>query len=55
MQKVRGRRGRNRVVISFTNTRAISAYHHYSCDFEPARCGVYSIQHYVMKFVGDLV
>ena len=35
MQKVRGRRGRNRVVISFTNTRAISAYHHYSCDFEP--------------------
>ena len=35
MQKVRGRHGRNRVVISFTNTRAISAYHHYSCDFEP--------------------
>jgi hypothetical protein len=35
MQKVRGRRGRNRVVFSFTNTRAISAYHHYSCDFEP--------------------
>ena len=53
MQKVRGRRGRNRVVISFTNTRAISAYHHYSCDFEPR--SVYSIQHYMMKFVGDLV
>ena len=35
MQKVRGRRGRNRVVIRFTNARAISAYHHYSCDFEP--------------------
>jgi hypothetical protein len=34
MQNVRGRRGRNRVVISFTNTRAISAYHNYSCDFE---------------------
>ena len=50
MQKVRGRHGRNRVVISFTNTRAISAYRHYSCDFEPR-----SIQYYVMKFVGDLV
>jgi hypothetical protein len=35
MQKVRGRRGRNRVVIRFTNARAMSAYHHYSCDFEP--------------------
>ena len=33
MQKVRGRRGLNRVVISFTNTRVISAYRHYSCDF----------------------
>ena len=40
MQKVRGRRDRNRVVISFTNTRAISAYHHYSCDFEPRSRGV---------------
>ena len=26
---------RDRVVVGFTTTCAISAYHHYSCDFEP--------------------
>jgi len=38
----------------FTTTYAISAYHHYSCEFEPRSWQVYSIQHYVIKFVSDL-
>ena len=28
------RRGRNRMVVGFTTTCAISAYHHLSCEFE---------------------
>jgi len=31
---VRGRRGRDRIVVGFTTTGAISAYHHQSCEFE---------------------
>ena len=31
---VRGRRGRDRIVVGFTTTCAISAYHHQSCEFE---------------------
>jgi len=30
-----GRRGRNRRVVGFTTTCAISAHHHWSCEFEP--------------------
>jgi hypothetical protein len=41
-------------VVGFTTTCAISAYHHYSCEFNPIHGDVYSIQHYVIKFVGDL-
>ena len=29
------RRGRDRMVVGFTTTCAISAYHHYICGFEP--------------------
>ena len=29
------RRGRNRMVVGFTTTCTISAYHHCSCEFEP--------------------
>ena len=32
----------------------ISAYHHYRCEFEPRSGEVYSIQHYVIKFVSDI-
>ena len=31
----RGRRGRDRMVVGFTTTYAISVYHHQSCEFEP--------------------
>ena len=33
--KQRGRRGHNRMLVGFTTTCAISAYHHLSCEFEP--------------------
>ena len=35
-------------------TYAISAYHHLSCEFESCSGEVFSIQHYVIKFVSDL-
>ena len=47
-------RGRDRMVDRSTTSYAISAYHHWSCEFESHPGGVYSIQHYVIKFVGDL-
>jgi hypothetical protein len=35
VDRLKGRRGRDRMVDGFTTTCAISAYHHYSCEFEP--------------------
>ena len=35
-------------------TCAISAYHNYRCEFKSRSGKVYSIQHYVIKFVSDL-
>jgi hypothetical protein len=35
LQNTRGRRGRYRMVVGFTTTYAISAYHHQNCEFEP--------------------
>ena len=42
------RRGRDRMVVGFTTTYAISAYHHWCCEFE-SRSG--RGVHYVIKFV----
>ena len=42
------------MVVEFPTTCAIDAYHHYSCGFEPVHGEVYTIQHYVIKFVSDL-
>jgi hypothetical protein len=51
----KNRRGyRDGKEVGFLTTYAISAYHHYHCEFEPCSCEVYSIQHYVTKFVNDL-
>ena len=44
---------RDRMVVGFTTTHAISAHHHYRCEFESRSDKVYSIQHYVIKFVSD--
>jgi hypothetical protein len=49
-----GRPGRNRMVVGFTTTYAISAYHHERCEFESRPGNVHSVQHYVIKFVSDL-
>jgi len=40
------------MVVEFTTTYAISAYHHWCCEFA-SRSG-WGVQHYVMKFVSDL-
>ena len=50
----RCRHGRDRMVDRSTGSYAISAYHHWSCEFESHPGDVYSVQHYVIKFVGDL-
>jgi len=45
------RRGLDCMVVGFTTTYAISAYHHWWCEFESrSRLGV---QHNVIKFVSD--
>jgi hypothetical protein len=41
------------MVVGFTTTYAISAYHHI-CEFESHSSEVYSIKRYVIKFVSDL-
>jgi hypothetical protein len=47
-------RDSDRMVVGFTTTYTISAYHHYCCEFESHSDEVYSIQHYVIKFVSDM-
>jgi hypothetical protein len=42
------------MVVGFKSTCAVSAYHHYRCEFEPRSWRGDSIQHYVIKFVSDL-
>ena len=49
-----GRRGRDRMVVGFTTTYSISAYHHLFVRPNPAHGDVYSIQHYVIQFVRDI-
>ena len=53
----RGRRGRDRMVVRFTTTCAISGYHRNNCEFESrlTHAEVYSIQHYVIKVFQWLV
>ena len=40
------------MVVGFTTTYGISAYHHWCCEFE-SRSGR-GLQHYVIEFVSDL-
>jgi hypothetical protein len=46
------RRGRDRIVVGFTTTYAISVYHHWCCEFESLSGR--GVQHYVIKFISDL-
>jgi hypothetical protein len=48
----RDRRGRDLMVVGFKTTYAISAYHHWCCEFESR--SEQGVQHYVIKFVSDL-
>ena len=50
-----GRRFPDCMVVRFITTYAISAYHHLFCEFEYRTGEVYSIQHYAIKFVSDLL
>jgi len=34
IKKRRGHRGRDRMIVGFTTIYAISAYHHWCCEFE---------------------
>ena len=51
---MRSRSGLDRMVVGFTTTYAINTYVHKSSEVEPCSGEVYSIQHYVIKFVSDL-
>jgi hypothetical protein len=46
---------RDRMVVGFTITSAISTYHHWSCELNPVYDEVYSIPHYVIKFVKSYI
>ena len=51
------RHGRDRMVVEYTTTYAISAYHGITTNVvssHPDHGEVYLIQHYVIKFVSDL-
>ena len=50
----RGRCRRDHMLVAFTTTYTISAYHHNIVSSNPSHGKVYSIQHYVIKFVSDL-
>ena len=39
------------MVVGFLTICVISAYHHQCCKLEPCAGEVYSIQHYMIKFV----
>jgi hypothetical protein len=49
LAKIKSAGGRDRMVVGFTTTYVISAYHHWCCELEsrPGR----GVQHYVIKFV----
>jgi hypothetical protein len=43
---------RDRMVVGFTTTYAISVYHHWCCELESRSEG--GVQHKVIKFIRDL-
>jgi hypothetical protein len=49
---IRVRRGHDHIVVGFTTTYTINAYHHWCCEFE-SQSG-WGVHHYVVKFVSDL-
>ena len=51
---LRSHRDSDRMVVAFTTTYAISAYTTKVVSSNPVNGEVYSMQHYVIKFVSDL-
>ena len=49
-----GRRGHDHMVVAFTTTYVISAYHHQCWEIKSCLGEVYLIQHLVINFVSDL-
>jgi hypothetical protein len=49
-----GHLGRDRMIVGFSTTCAISVYHHWSCEFESRSWWGVLIQHYVVTFVSNL-
>ena len=49
---LRGRRGRDRIVVGFTTTYVISVYQQWCCEYE-SRSGR-GVHNFVIKFVSDL-
>ena len=45
----------DRMVVGWTTTYAINAYHHRSCEFEICSCKMYSMQYYIIIFGGFLL
>jgi hypothetical protein len=52
LDSIRGHHDRDHMVVGFTTTYTISAYHHWCCEFK-SHSGR-GVQHYVIKFVSDL-
>jgi hypothetical protein len=48
----KNRQHKSQMVVRCTTTCTTSAYHHWCCEFES--CSWRDVQHYVIKFVGDL-
>jgi hypothetical protein len=46
--------GHDRMVVGFITTYAIGSYHLKRCEFKSWSGEVYSLQHYVIKFLSDL-
>jgi hypothetical protein len=55
LYSMRGRCGPDCIiVVGYITTYAISAYHHWSCEFKSRSGEVYLIQHYAIKIVRNL-
>jgi hypothetical protein len=52
--EIRSRRGRDRMVVGFVTTYAISVYYHQCCEVQSRSAEVYLKQHYVIRLVSDL-
>ena len=52
--QIRDHRSHDHMVVGFTTTCVLGAYHHLSCEFDYADGDEYLIQHYMIKFVSGL-